>query len=154
MPTELRRDPLILIAHIVAAYVANNRLSAKELPALIASVRASMRDSGSRVPEISDLSVPSIPAVNPKKSIHEDYLICLEDGKKFKTLKRHLAVRYNLTPEGYRQRWGLPKDYPMVASSYAARRSALAKKSGLGKRETDRGAKHSSASRRRAADAQ
>lgn len=123
-------DLLKLTADIVAAHVANNKVQASELPALIAQVHASLSDTGSVE---SGPPRPS-PAVPVKKSVTPDHIICLEDGKKLKMLKRHLKTSYDLTPEQYRERWGLPSDYPMVAPNYAKKRSQLAKKIGLGKR--------------------
>lgn len=119
-----------LTADIVSAYVSNNALPAAQLPALIASVDATVRGLGGEVK--AEAPVP-VPAVNPKRSIFPDHIICLEDGKKFKSLKRHLATDYGLTPEQYREKWGLPADYPMVAPNYSEKRSALAKASGLGR---------------------
>ncbi|MBD0415033.1 MucR family transcriptional regulator [Oryzicola mucosus] len=130
MSAESKADILELTAHIVSAYVEKNQLPASALPELIASVNASIAALSS--PAETPVE-PLVPAVNPKKSIQNDHIVCLEDGKKFKSLKRHLAVHYGLTPEAYRTKWGLPKDYPMVAPSYAARRSELAKQLGLGK---------------------
>ena len=120
-----------LTADIVSAYVGNNPLPASGLPELIASVSASVRKlAGAAVTETPNL----VPAVNPKKSVFPDYIICLEDGKKFKSLKRHLRTDYGLSPDGYRAKWGLPPDYPMVAPNYSATRSALAKSTGLGRK--------------------
>ena len=121
-----------LTADIVSAYVSNNTVSAGEIPNLInqvhtALVRVSAGQSDAQ-PE------PLKPAVSVKKSITPDYLVCLEDGKKFKSLKRHLRTQYNMTPETYREKWGLPPDYPMVAPNYAKARSALAKEMGLGQK--------------------
>ncbi|QPC90169.1 MucR family transcriptional regulator [Mesorhizobium sp. INR15] len=124
-------DLLELTAHIVSAYVEKNRLPAAGLGDLIASVAASISGLGQPVvPE----AVPLVPAVNPKKSVTPDFIICLEDGKKFKSLKRHLGVHFGLTPDAYRAKWGLPSDYPMVAPNYAASRSLLAKSIGLGRK--------------------
>ena len=123
-------DFLKLTAEIVAAHVSNNKLPAADLPQLIAQVHASLSDTASAS---SSQSRPS-PAVSIKKSVTADYIVCLEDGKKLKMLKRHLKAAYDLTPEQYRERWGLPSDYPMVAPNYAKKRSQLAKKIGLGKR--------------------
>lgn len=123
-------DLLKLMAEIVAAHVSNNKLPAADLPQLIAQVHASLSDTASAS---SSQSRPS-PAVPIKKSVTADYIVCLEDGKKLKMLKRHLKAAYDLTPEQYRERWGLPSDYPMVAPNYAKKRSQLAKKIGLGKR--------------------
>lgn len=120
-----------LTAEVVSAYVSKNPLPAASLPDLIASVHKSL--SGLRQP-IAASAEPQ-PAVNPKKSVFPDYIVCLEDGKKFKSLKRHLNTDFGLTPDEYRAKWGLPRDYPMVAPNYAATRSALAKASGLGRKD-------------------
>lgn len=122
-----------LTADVVSAYVANNPVPVGALPDLIASVHASL--SGIRQPVAADRA-ELIPAVNPNRSIFPDYLVSLEDGKKFKSLKRHLATSHNLTPDEYRTKWGLPRDYPMVAPNYAADRSAMAKSIGLGRKTT------------------
>ncbi|TGS19042.1 transcriptional regulator [Mesorhizobium sp. M2E.F.Ca.ET.209.01.1.1] len=120
-----------LTADIVAAYVQMNAVPATGLPDLIASVNSALRGIG----RPSKATEPElIPAVNPKRSVFPDYIVCLEDGKKFKSLKRHLSVHYGLTPEEYRSKWTLARDYPMVAPNYAAQRSALAKSSGLGRK--------------------
>jgi predicted transcriptional regulator len=119
-----------LTASIVSAYVSNNPVPSAELPTLIGQVHTALsRVSSGQTEGLSDSLKPSIPV---KKSISPDYIVCLEDGKKFKSLKRHLRTQYNLTPEQYRSKWGLPKNYPMVAPSYAAARSRLAKEMGLG----------------------
>jgi predicted transcriptional regulator len=123
-----------LTAQIVAAHVAHNRIDTHALPELIRQVHASLSALDGVAPRNEQL----VPAVSVKKSVAPDYLICLEDGKKLKMLKRHLATVFNLTPEQYRQRWGLPPNYPMVAPNYAARRRELAKEIGLG---TTRGRK-------------
>ena len=115
---------------IVSAYVRNNTLQTNELPELIRSVHAALMDL-SRPP--GEVPEPPKPAVPVKKSIYKDYLICLEDGLKFKSLKRHLRSKYGISPEEYRARWGLPADYPMVAPGYSEKRSKLAKKMGLGR---------------------
>lgn len=120
-----------LTAEIVSAYVSNNPLPAAGLPDVIASVHASLSGLGTPIAPVVE---PQIPAVNPKKSVTPDFIICLEDGKKFKSLKRHLATDFGLTPDAYRAKWNLPHDYPMVAPNYAAARSALAKASGLGRK--------------------
>jgi len=120
-----------LTADIVSAYVGNNPLPASSLPDLIASVSASVRKLGSAAAVESPVLNP---AVNPKRSVFPDHIVCLEDGKKFKSLKRHLRIHYDLSPEEYREKWGLPHDYPMVAPNYAAARSDLAKRMGLGQR--------------------
>ncbi len=122
-----------LAAEIVSAYVSNNSVPAAELPSLISEVHAALHRvvSGIQIaPEVP--AEPLKPAVPLKKSITNEYIICLEDGKKFKSLKRHLRTQYNLSPEQYRERWGLAPDYPMVAPNYAAARSRLAKEMGLG----------------------
>ena len=119
-----------LTADVVAAYVSNNPVPAGDLPNLIADVHAALgRVGGAPRQPPADKQKP---AVNPKRSVHDDYIICLEDGKKFKSLKRHLMTHYGLTPDQYREKWGLDASYPMVAPNYAAARSQLAKKMGLG----------------------
>jgi predicted transcriptional regulator len=119
-----------MTADIVSAYVGANTVAAEDLPALIHSVhRALSNVSGGAEPVETE---PKEPAVPIKRSITPDYLICLEDGRKFKSLKRHLRTKYNMSPEDYRAKWGLPRDYPMVAPSYAKARSDLAKQMGLG----------------------
>ncbi|MDQ0302890.1 MucR family transcriptional regulator [Ancylobacter polymorphus] len=119
-----------LAADIVSAYVSNNAVSANELVTLLAEVHGALQRVNKG--EVEMVVEPLKPAVPPKKSVMPDYIVCLEDGKKFKSLKRHLRTQYNLTPEAYREKWGLPADYPMVAPNYAAARSALAKEMGLG----------------------
>ena len=130
-------DMLIeLTADVVAAYVSNNPVPAAELPNLIADVHAALgRVGGATEAPPADKQKP---AVNPKKSVHDDYIICLEDGKKFKSLKRHLMTHYGLTPDQYREKWGLDAAYPMVAPNYAQARSQLAKKMGLGRKRKGR----------------
>jgi predicted transcriptional regulator len=130
---------LKLASDIVAAYVSNNPIPVGDLPAMIKSVHATL--GGLSGAEGVDLVTTQKPAVPVKKSITPDYLVCLEDGKKLKMLKRYLRSRYQLTPDQYRTKWGLPADYPMVASNYAARRSEFAKKIGLGKTATSKGRK-------------
>jgi predicted transcriptional regulator len=122
-----------LTAQIVSAHVANNLVAVDSLPSLIQSVYSTLATVGQAVIE-PERQPPAVPV---KKSIFPDYIVCLEDGKKLKMLKRHLKTAYNLTPEQYRERWGLSPDYPMVAPSYAKHRSALAKKIGLGTRPRD-----------------
>ena len=119
-----------LTANIVSAYVSNNPTPASDIPALINQVHAALVRVSTGRPEAS--AEPAKPAVPVKKSMTGEYLICLEDGKRFKSLKRHLRTQYNMTPEQYREKWGLPADYPMVAPNYAIARSQLAKKMGLG----------------------
>ena len=125
-----------LTANIVSAYVSNNPTPASDIPALIGQIHAALlRVSTGR----AELPLePAKPAVPVKKSMTADYLICLEDGKRFKSLKRHLRSQYNMTPEQYRDKWGLPPDYPMVAPNYAVARSQLAKKMGLGQQRRRR----------------
>ena len=119
-------------AEIVSAYVANNALSVADLPKLLQEVYGTLKTLGT--PVVVDEKVELRPAVPPKKSVLPDYIICLEDGQKFKSLKRHLRTHYDLSPEEYREKWGLPSDYPMVAPNYSATRSRLAKDSGLGRK--------------------
>jgi predicted transcriptional regulator len=119
-----------LTASIVSAYVGHNPVPAANLPDLIASVDAAVRRLGGQV---APAPVELVPAVNPKRSVFPDYIICLEDGKKFKSLRRHLMTDHGLTPEQYREKWSLPRDYPIVAPNYSEKRSALAKASGLGR---------------------
>jgi predicted transcriptional regulator len=126
-------DLVGLTAEIVSAYVSKNSVGREDLAAIISDVhdalsRASNRAGSSEREELK-------PAIAPKKSVNPDYIVCLEDGKKFKSLKRHLRTHYNLSPEEYREKWGLPHDYPMVAPNYAAARSQLAKQMGLGTRK-------------------
>jgi predicted transcriptional regulator len=125
-----------LAAEIVSAYVSNNSVPASELPSLLSDVHAAIV----RVASGAVTPVPEVakPAIAPKKSITNDYIICLEDGRKFKSLKRHLRTQYNLSPEQYREKWSLPADYPMVAPAYAKARSALAKQMGLGQQRRRR----------------
>ncbi len=123
---------LSLTTEIVASFAGNNTVAAGDLPAVIGSVFRALRSVG-QVEAEKPAEAP-VPAVPIKKSIGTDFLVCLEDGRKVKTLKRYLAGRYNLTPQEYRQRWGLPRDYPMVAPAYAARRSEMAKQIGLGQK--------------------
>ena len=125
-------DITTLTSNIVSAYVANNSVGVEKLPELINSVRDALGQSTSA--SVEPEGVDRKPAVPIKKSVTPDYIFCLEDGKRFKSLKRHLRTSYNLSPEEYRERWRLPASYPMVAASYAAARSNLAKASGLGKR--------------------
>jgi predicted transcriptional regulator len=125
-----------LTAEIVSAYVSNNTVAAAEIPALISQVHTALsRVSGKSGDAPAE---PLKPAVSVKKSITPEYIICLEDGKKFKSLKRHLRTQYNMTPEQYREKWSLGPDYPMVAPNYAAARSQLAKQMGLGQQRRRR----------------
>jgi predicted transcriptional regulator len=125
-----------LTAEIVSAYVSNNTVPAGEISSLINQVHAALaRVSGKSGDSPSELLRP---AVSVKKSITPEHIVCLEDGKKFKSLKRHLRTQYNMTPEQYREKWGLGTDYPMVAPNYAAARSQLAKQMGLGQQRRRR----------------
>jgi predicted transcriptional regulator len=125
-----------LTASIVSAYVSNNSVPSSDLPALIGQIHSALtRVSSGRVEGHEE---PPKPAVSLKRSITPDYIVCLEDGKKFKSLKRHLRTQYSMTPEQYREKWGLPADYPMVAPNYAAARSHLAKQMGLGQQRRRR----------------
>jgi len=125
-----------LTANIVSAYVSNNTVPSAEIPNLIGQIHSALlRVSGGQAPSPAE---PLKPAVPLKRSITSDYLICLEDGKKFKSLKRHLRTQYKMTPEHYREKWGLPPEYPMVAPNYAAARSQLAKQMGLGQQRRRR----------------
>jgi len=125
-----------LTANIVSAYLSNNPTPASEIPNLISQVHSALlRVSSGRTETPHE---PAKPAVSVKKSIAPDYLVCLEDGKRFKSLKRHLRTQYNMTPEQYREKWGLPPEYPMVAPNYAVARSQLAKKMGLGQQRQGR----------------
>lgn len=125
-----------LTAQIVSAFVGNNSVPSTEIANLIGQVHAALkRVSGG---QMSAPAEPAKPAVPVKRSVASDYIVCLEDGKKFKSLKRHLRSRYNMTPEQYREKWGLPADYPMVAPNYAAARSQLAKQMGLGQQRRRR----------------
>ena len=119
-----------MTADIVSAYVGNNSVSSSDLPNLIQSVHRALAAVTSGAMEV--VAAPKVPAVPLKRSITPDYLICLEDGRKFKSLKRHLRTKYDMSPDEYRSKWGLPKDYPMVAPNYAKARSDLAKQMGLG----------------------
>ncbi len=127
---------------IVAAHVANNPIAAAELPDLIATVHQTLAILGPEEP-----APKPKPAVPIKQSVKPEYIVCLDDGKKLKMLKRHLKTAYNMTPDDYRKRWGLPRDYPMVAPNYAKQRSALAKKIGLGRKPGTKAKKPSKAMR-------
>lgn len=123
-----------LTAEVVAAYVSNNSVPASELPNLISDIHAALGRMGSTRAVAVAVVEKQKPAVNPKKSVHEDYIVCLEDGKHFKSLKRHIMAHYGLTPEQYREKWELDANYPMVAPNYAAARSVLARQIGLGRK--------------------
>jgi predicted transcriptional regulator len=118
-----------LTAEIAAAYASNNRLAVADLPALIQSVSSALMATANPPSEPAGVRTPAVPI---RRSVQPDFIVCLEDGRRFKSLKRHLQARYGLTPEAYREKWGLPQTYPMVAPNYAASRSALAKAMGLG----------------------
>ncbi len=127
-----KADELLKLASdIVAAYVSNNPIPIGEIPGIIKSIHATLGGLASGL--ATEAPLAQKPAIQVKKSITPEYIVCLEDGKKLKMLKRYLRSRYNLTPEGYRAKWGLPADYPMVAPNYAAQRSEFAKKIGLGR---------------------
>lgn len=128
---EISDSHLELTTDIVSAYVGNNPVPMTELPNLIANVSAALQALTQPAAEPKEELVP---AVNPKRSVFPDYIVSLENGQKFKSLKRHLMTQYGMTPEQYREKWGLPRDYPMVAPNYANARSELAKKLGLGRK--------------------
>jgi predicted transcriptional regulator len=130
-----RPDVLGFTAQIVSAHVSKNAVAPEALPSLIMDVFRTLSTVG-RTPVQADKPQPAVPI---KKSVMPEHIICLEDGKKLKMLKRHLKTSYNMTPEQYRERWGLPADYPMVAPNYASHRSSLAKKIGLGTKPRARG---------------
>lgn len=119
-----------MTADVVAAYLSNNPVAASELPGIIQSVHQALAIAAQGPAAVAP--PPPEPAVPVKKSITPDHLVCLEDGRKFKSLKRHLRTKYNMSPDEYRTKWGLPKDYPMVAPAYAEKRSSLARQMGLG----------------------
>jgi len=131
MPTSTSSDDTLkFTAEIVTAYVSNNSVASADIPALIEMIYSCLQGLGNKKQSL----IPSKPAVPIKKSFTEEYIICLEDGKKLKMLKRYLRSHYGMTPEEYRAKWGLPADYPMVAPAYASKRSEFAKKIGLGKK--------------------
>lgn len=138
MTTAVNAEPKVefdlveFSTEIVSAYVSHNAISPTDLPKLIGDVHAALKalQAEETAPPVEEKK----PAVSVRKSVTPDYIICLEDGKKFKSLKRHLRTHYNLSPEEYREKWGLPSDYPMVAPSYSATRSKLAKVNGLGRK--------------------
>lgn len=136
---EVFTEMLELTTEIVAAHVGNNPIAASDLPSLIQSVYRTLVSVGSS-PSVVERPKPAVPV---KRSVYPDYIVCLEDGKKLKMLKRHLKTAYDMTPEEYRERWGLPADYPMVAPNYAQHRSNLAKEIGLGTTRRSAGGKAS-----------
>lgn len=127
---EQQRELVGMVAEIVSAYVSANQVPSQELPGIIRTVHSALLEVAGAA--VAGHETPLEPAVSVKKSITPDFIICLEDGKKFKSLKRHLRTRYGMTPDEYRSKWGLPHDYPMVAPNYAKERSTLAKRMGLG----------------------
>ena len=129
-------DYIGLTAEIVSAYVSNNTVASADIPALINQVHSALLRVSSGEPQPN--TEPLKPAIPVKRSINPDFIVCLEDGKKFKSLKRHLRTQYGMTPEQYREKWSLPADYPMVAPNYAAARSQLAKQMGLGQQRRRR----------------
>ncbi|MDT0508915.1 MAG: MucR family transcriptional regulator [Pseudomonadota bacterium] len=131
MQNDMRETLITLASDIVAAHVSNNSVSVSDLPTLITNVYTALANLEKPAPVVE---VMPEPAVSIRSSIKNDHIVCLEDGKKLKMLKRHLATRYNLTPDQYRARWNLPADYPMVAPAYAEKRRELAKKIGLGRK--------------------
>jgi predicted transcriptional regulator len=128
---EHQAELVEMTAEIVSAYVTNSSVAAADLPGLIQQVHRALSEVATGA-QAEAPAQPLAPAVPVKKSITPDYLVCLEDGRRFKSLKRHLRTKYDMSPDQYRTKWGLPKDYPMVAPNYAAARSALAKEMGLG----------------------
>jgi predicted transcriptional regulator len=128
--SEEKSAKIEMTADIVAAYVSNNSVSQGDLPSLIQAIYKTINEIGTGVP--AEAAPAQAPAVSIRRSITPDHLVCLEDGLKFKSLKRHLRTKFGMSPEEYRAKWGLPNDYPMVSPAYAASRSALAKASGLG----------------------
>ena len=131
---DTKETLITLTSDIVAAHVSNNSVAVEDMPTLISNVFGALSGLGA---EQEAEKLPE-PAVSIRSSIKPDYIVCLEDGKKMKMLKRHLMTQYNMTPDEYRQRWGLPADYPMVAPSYAEKRRALAKEIGLGRKPGQR----------------
>jgi predicted transcriptional regulator len=131
-PKSSSSELVELTVDIVSAYVSNNAVVAADLPSLIDQTFSALREAAAKASQpTKDVFDPAVPI---KKSVTPDYIICLEDGKRFKSLKRHIRTHYDLTPDEYREKWGLSYDYPMVAPNYAAARSALAKKIGLGRK--------------------
>ena len=133
---DMQETLVTLTADIVAAHVSNNSVAVSDLPVLIANVHGALVGLGSKAPVVEEKKQE--PAVSVRASIKPDYIVCLEDGKKLKMLKRHLMTHYQMTPEQYRAKWNLPADYPMVAPNYAEQRRSLAKKIGLGTKRRKR----------------
>lgn len=138
MGENAAKDYIDLTANIVSAYVSHNSMPARDIPAFITEVYTALVRTSVTSPSVAAPAEASRPAISPRKSMTPDYLVCLEDGKRFKSLKRHLRTQYNMTPEQYREKWNLPTDYPMVAPNYANARSQLAKKMGLGQQRRPR----------------
>lgn len=134
---EAKLDLMAMTGDVVTAYAANHKLSIEELTALIESVHRALEAAAGGVVEAVE-KAPATPAIPIRRSVTPDFVICLEDGRKFKSLKRHLRTAYGMSPEEYRAKWNLPKDYPMVAPNYAAARSAMAKSIGLGSNKAAR----------------
>ena len=134
MSAHATHDILDVTARIVAAHLANNQVDAAALPSLIQSVYRTLSSVDEPEPAPADAQPPAVPV---KKSVFPDFIVCLEDGQKLKMLKRHLQASYGLTPDAYRAKWGLPRDYPMVAPNYASERSTLAKQIGLGRKPAE-----------------
>ena len=131
-PKSSSRELVEITVDIVSAYISNNSVQSYDLASLIDQTFNALQQAAAKETQpAKDVLEPAVPI---KKSVTPDYIICLDDGKQFKSLKRHIRTSYNLTPEEYREKWGLPHDYPMVAPNYAAARSALAKKMGLGRK--------------------
>ncbi len=126
-----QQELLSLTTEVVAAFVGNHTVGVGDIPGLISGIYQALSTAGQAEEKPAEAPVPAVPI---KKSVMPDFIVCLEDGRKLTMLKRHLATRYNLTPDEYRRRWGLPKDYPMVAPAYVAMRSELAKRTGLGRK--------------------
>ncbi len=133
MAKDSEDDILKMVTEIVAAFVSKNSVAASELPGIIKNVHATLGGFANGTSPVEGGTAPRPPAVAVRKSVQPDYIVCLEDGKKLKMLKRYLRSRYKMTPDEYRARWNLPPDYPMVAPNYAQKRSDFAKKIGLGK---------------------
>lgn len=129
--SDMNETLITLTSDIVAAHVSNNSVAVGDLPTLITNIYGALAGLGQSTPEVE---TPPEPAVSIRASVKPDHIVCLEDGKKLKMLKRHLMTHYNMTPEQYRTRWNLPADYPMVAPDYAEKRRELAKKIGLGRK--------------------
>ena len=148
--TTASADLITLTAQITSAHCANNTVDAETLPGLIRQIYGALASVNEPAKAVAEKAVPAVP---PKRSVFPDYIVCLEDGKKLRMLKRHLHSAYGMTPADYRARWDLPQDYPMVAPSYAEKRSTLVKEFGLGRRSGDEEAAGATAGAKAAADA-